>query len=119
MECRLLGEVIGFVVRGDKSSDDVAFSEPTGGDLNPILFDDLDVWQASELLGSRSARRPCESKNLVARKGLVVFEKFRQRCDNASSGIASGAGDKKCRRHVNEGSFKESRHLGMANQKEV
>jgi hypothetical protein len=49
----------------------------------------------------------------------MVFQKFRQRCDNASSGIASGASDKKCRRHVNEGSFKEGGRLGMANQNEV
>ena len=51
VELPFLGKLLWFIVRGDKNTFDVVLLQPDIVDFNPVLLDDFDSWDLSELLG--------------------------------------------------------------------
>lgn len=56
VEGRLLGKVVGLVMRGDEGPDNVVLAEPVGRDLDPRLLGDLDAGQLGPALSTSQVK---------------------------------------------------------------
>jgi hypothetical protein len=77
VEIRLFSELVRCIVRGDKGADHLLLAEPVDGDVGPVVFDNLNTGDFSEVLSREARKGLSHGEESMVGEGVVFvcFEK--------------------------------------------